>query len=528
MFLKVELGLLDKTQIIYFLSAHVIPLLCHPSLWIRHGAVGFISAVCRSTAKSSPNGLNTVDVLCSVVPMLNKFLKPSSTDLVQFDEPAVLFASMKKPVSRQVYDTIAQDGRADQLFVYLIQRSEIRALNIFNTNTSDNNQGGANSSVTSSTTNTNTNYLPSYIDCADQAVQELFEDLCRYCQFVEEDEDKLLHMREFLDKQRISRLSSSLHYNNINGSSGANTGNMINDSMSTNNPAFIELSNQIQSQRMMPRTQWALLNGRNIKTNSSIDVIPGSPSSSNLSSAQNQANSHPIQIDKYLDKAKFVYDDHAAKQFRTIKFREAMNLSLSSNIACLSSQVSRWKPRGYLVLDSREHTKEINRLVRNSNSTYFASCSTSESCVKIWSIEHQGIWDSKSGFYKSCYTYDRAASQHQQQQQQGNSNSQGSLNNDESGFRPSCISFYDKNTLGILCEDFRFYAIDFNSTRTQYLLYHNEKLFRSNGSLVCNCGASRSKFNKNSFDKVKFYYLNKQWQHKSLALNSPSKKSHNF
>jgi DNA-directed RNA polymerase subunit alpha len=38
---------------------------------------------------------------------------------------------LRKPVARAVYDTCAQDGRADQLFVYLTQRSEIRQLNIF-------------------------------------------------------------------------------------------------------------------------------------------------------------------------------------------------------------------------------------------------------------------------------------------------------------------------------------------------------------------------------------------------------------
>lgn len=175
------IGLLDKQQICYFLSAHVAPLLCHPSLWIRHGAVHFVCTIC-----SQQRELTTADVLCSVAPTLGKFL--SRSDLIAFDRAELLFGALKRAIPRAVYDCIAQDARSDQLFVYLAQRSEIRCLNIFN----------------------NQNYLPGYIDCADPSVQELFDRLVRLG-FVEEDEDKLLHMKDFMDKTRASWLSSSLH-----------------------------------------------------------------------------------------------------------------------------------------------------------------------------------------------------------------------------------------------------------------------------------------------------------------------------
>lgn len=196
------IGLLDKQQICYFLSVHVAPLLCHPSLWIRHGAVHFVCTLCRRSQNhysevSDVDGANrrvvtdntpltVADVLCSVAPTLAKFL--SRSDLIAFDRAELLFGSLKRPIPRAVYDCIAQDARSNHLFIYLAQRSEIRCLNIFN----------------------NQNYLPGYIDCADPSVQELFDRLVRLG-FLEEDEDKLLHMKDFMEKTRVSRLSSSLH-----------------------------------------------------------------------------------------------------------------------------------------------------------------------------------------------------------------------------------------------------------------------------------------------------------------------------
>lgn len=206
----VGIGLLDKQQIFYFLNTHIAPLLCHPSLWIRHGAVNFVCTLCKQQPQSQhdsseglSNGLNTADVLCSVAPTLAKFL--SRSDLITYDRPELLFQCLKTPIKRAVYDCIKQDLRADQLFVYLAQRSEIRCLNIFN----------------------NQNYLPGYIDCADPSVQELFDKLCKLG-FVEEDEDKLLHMKEFMDKTRMSLLNAGSQTNANNTSSDMLTSSLLN------------------------------------------------------------------------------------------------------------------------------------------------------------------------------------------------------------------------------------------------------------------------------------------------------------
>ena len=59
------MGLLDRMQICHFLSVHIAPFLCHPSLRIRHAAVRFITSVCKQnksqqqTTQPAPSDNNT-------------------------------------------------------------------------------------------------------------------------------------------------------------------------------------------------------------------------------------------------------------------------------------------------------------------------------------------------------------------------------------------------------------------------------------------------------------------------------------
>lgn len=561
----VEIGLLDRQQICYFLSTHVTPLLCHPSLWIRHGAVNFITIVCRqntslnkstsSRKEFTNNGLNTADILCSVAPLLSKFLQRK--DLLNYDKEEILFNCLKKPIKRAVYDCICQEGRSDQLFSYLNQRSEIRLL-------------------------TNQNYLPGYVDCSDPNVQRFFEKLCKLG-FIEEDEDKLLHMKEFIDKTRISRLSSSLHNTDnmmmmtMSANNSITSSNQWNSQITANNTAsnaqvlapkenytlkdgYITImkdkfqkcnteyfnsrqtSSQLMAYEQLQQHQQQFLDSKSHNNNNShkqqIEEAVNQTSTDNSSrdnynpewkfmfgnnnttvntNVENKASqtrpesaksriikpqillNHQllssrkntnclVEVEKYLDRCKFVYDEHRRKEIRVSKFKETINSSTSSNIMCLSSSIGKWKPKGYSIVHSNEHTKDINKLSRNSDSTYFSTCSTSESVVKIWSTEN--LLDARSGYFRSVFTYDR--------QNKDNQDNPNAL------YRPCCTTFHNKNSLAILCEDFRFYIIDFYSNRTQYLLSENKKLFRAN---TCKLHAYNS--GANTFDKSTFYYLNK-------------------
>lgn len=68
------------------------PLMCHPNVWIRFGAVGFIA----STSKHLPK----TDLWCIVYPLLRRFLR---SDIADIDEQSLL-ENMATPVSRQVYE----------------------------------------------------------------------------------------------------------------------------------------------------------------------------------------------------------------------------------------------------------------------------------------------------------------------------------------------------------------------------------------------------------------------------------------
>jgi hypothetical protein len=208
-----------------------------------------------------------------------------------------------------------------------------------------------------------------------------------------------------------------------------------------------------------------------------------------------------IEVEKYLDRCKFTYEDDRVKHGRVARARDSINTSLSSHQVCLSNAMSKWKPRGYLVFNSNEHTRAIDRLSRNSDATYFSTCSSSDGCVKIWSTE--SLLTAKSGFYKSVFTYDRQSHE--------------SSSSPSSTFRPICTTFYNKNSLAILCEDYKFYVIDFNSDRTQYRLYANERLFRTNS---CKSFVNTTPQSPASFNKTSFYYLNRLRTSSNTPMNN--------
>ncbi|RKO92149.1 hypothetical protein BDK51DRAFT_20317 [Blyttiomyces helicus] len=86
-----ELGLLQKPKL-KELASTTLPLMCHPNVWIRYGAIAFVA----STAKLLP----LIDVRCILYPMIRPFLK---VDMAEITETSLL-ESLKNPVSRILYD----------------------------------------------------------------------------------------------------------------------------------------------------------------------------------------------------------------------------------------------------------------------------------------------------------------------------------------------------------------------------------------------------------------------------------------
>ncbi len=230
--------------------------------------------------------------------------------------------------------------------------------------------------------------------------------------------------------------------------------------------------------------------------------VPTSHHSLNQSLAYLMNNKNCIvEVEKYLDREKLIYEDHKLKRDRCDRAKETINASISSHIVSLSASHQKWRPRGLLVAHSNEHTKSITRLARNYNSTYFASCSAPDQSVKIWSTD--SLLDVKSGFFKSIFTYDKNTP---------TTSSPSATTNTNNSIQPACTAFYDKHSLAILGEDFRFHVIDFNSSRTQYHLYTHEKLFKP----ACSPNLQLFGTSPARLPRSYFYYLNKSFKNHQL------------
>lgn len=118
----------------------IAPFLCHPNLWIRYGAVGFITVVAQH--------LNVADVYCKLMPHLNPFItqpiiqvsprhrrhaRASCVVLTssvfispQIDKELVLLSVLKEPVSRSIFDYALRSKDIATLFRHLLLRQKKR------------------------------------------------------------------------------------------------------------------------------------------------------------------------------------------------------------------------------------------------------------------------------------------------------------------------------------------------------------------------------------------------------------------
>ncbi|XP_072880194.1 phosphoinositide 3-kinase regulatory subunit 4 isoform X1 [Hemitrygon akajei] len=109
-----QLGLLQKPHI-YEFANDIAPFLCHPNLWIRYGAVGFITVVAQH--------LNIADVYCKLMPFLHPFI---TQPIIQIDKEIVLLSVLKEPVNRSIFDYVLRSKDIINLYKHLHLRQKIR------------------------------------------------------------------------------------------------------------------------------------------------------------------------------------------------------------------------------------------------------------------------------------------------------------------------------------------------------------------------------------------------------------------
>lgn len=166
----VELGLLQKPALLD-MANELVPYVCHPNLWIRQATVGFIAAIAKS--------LNIADVHCNLTPILLPFIKKA---IIQIDKEAIVMSVLKSPVPRAVYDYILRSSIIIDFFDNLTDRQLIRNL-------------------------CRPGHKPEYNEPENGQMAQLLRKL-QSQGMMEEDEDKLLFLREIMHKQ--SRAKSGM------------------------------------------------------------------------------------------------------------------------------------------------------------------------------------------------------------------------------------------------------------------------------------------------------------------------------
>ncbi|XP_046850772.1 phosphoinositide 3-kinase regulatory subunit 4-like isoform X2 [Xenia sp. Carnegie-2017] len=112
-----ELGLLQKSTL-YDFTSDIIVFLSHPNIWIRYGAVGFVTAVAKT--------LSAVDVHCKFLPLLQPYFKEK---IVHADQDVLLISVLKEPLSRSVFDFIVRSENVKAFYDCLHERQVLRRQN---------------------------------------------------------------------------------------------------------------------------------------------------------------------------------------------------------------------------------------------------------------------------------------------------------------------------------------------------------------------------------------------------------------
>lgn len=429
-----ELGLLQKPTLQELVS-EIVPFLCHPNMWVRYGAVGFVAAVART--------LNIADVHCTLLPLLQPFLKQP---IVQVDQEVILVSLLKEPINRGVYDFIIRSPHVASLFDSLQDRQLVRNL-------------------------CRVGQRPNYPETV-EALVPIFRKL--HSQGItEEDEDKLLFLREVILKLHRAKTSAmeqpdsseevmkgDINLKTLNGGKAVtrrhaelvksiegkndmNTankkGNAKNKKTSASeqpsmNPEWHHMFGGAESAAValvMARRESMPINTHRPKSplgktfslppagDSNKEQVTLSPpvtlpvtmprpeSSTQLKRqslpvSQEFVSQSPLQA-RYalckLELKKLVYhkrDQNAAD----MKEKALLGRVLAEGSKPVQS---RWVPKGLLVAHLHEHKAAINRLQVSSDFTHFATASDDGS-VKLWDLQKL---DGRSLINKSRQTYTR-------------------------------------------------------------------------------------------------------------------------
>ncbi|KAJ2958801.1 hypothetical protein NQZ79_g5668 [Umbelopsis isabellina] len=198
-----DLGLFQKMKL-WELVGVIAPLTCHPNIWIRYGAIGFIA----STSKHLPQ----TDIWCIIYPLLTPFL---ISDVAELNELGLL-ENIRSPLPRQIYDQAivwASKATNKSLF-WKIGRKKRPSSTSMSSKMEIRGPGALirQGSLFNS-------FMPSETVMKSDEDEKHFERL-RSLGMTLEDEDKLIHMREYIFKVSGAKLSRPKANDDLNAKFG--------------------------------------------------------------------------------------------------------------------------------------------------------------------------------------------------------------------------------------------------------------------------------------------------------------------
>lgn len=369
-----QLGLLQKPHIYEFVS-DIAPFLCHPNLWIRYGAVGFITVIAQH--------LNVADVYCKLMPHLNPFI---TQPIIQIDKELVLLSVLKEPVSRSIFDYALRSKDIASLFRHLLLRQKKRAGSI-----------------------------PECPTPEDPAIAQLLKKLLSQG-MTEAEEDKLLALKDFMLKSNKakanmgeqSHLGEAVQTGVIDLATLGITGRQV-DLVKPKAEAEDKRARKHTKQDSTMNEEWKSMFGSQEPPSAQTATAADGPT------AQIRKSTVPPMLPVLQSVAS---GPAYQRRINTCK-AELQQLVQQKREQCSAERMAKqmmesaewesrppppgWHPKGLLVAHLHEHKAAVNRIRVSDEHSIFATASN-DGTVKVWDSQKM---EGKTTTTRSVLTYSR-------------------------------------------------------------------------------------------------------------------------
>ncbi|XP_036287400.1 phosphoinositide 3-kinase regulatory subunit 4 isoform X4 [Pipistrellus kuhlii] len=397
-----QLGLLQKPHV-YEFASDIAPFLCHPNLWIRYGAVGFITVVAHQ--------INTADVYCKLMPYLDPYI---TQPIIQIERKLVLLSVLKEPVSRSIFDYALRSKDITSLFRHLHMRQKKRN--------------------------------GSLLDCPppeDPAIAQLLKKLLSQG-MTEEEEDKLLALKDFMMKSNKAKANivdqSHLHDSSQKGvidlAALGITGRQV-DLVKTKQEPDDKRARKHVKQDSNVNEEWksmfgslepptipqalpkgsdqeAIQTGKPSRSESSAGIcvpLSTSPQVPEVTHAQSRKPTIQVLSSTILPSTCQIRNTTCKTELQQLiqQKREQCNAERIAKQMMENAEWESkppppgWRPKGLLVAHLHEHKSAVNRIRVSDEHSLFATCSN-DGTVKIWNSQKM---EGKTTTTRSILTYSR-------------------------------------------------------------------------------------------------------------------------